>query len=187
MWSPSLVYFCSFVECFFPFCVFFLLLFIVILLFNVFLFRWKSWMCSSLGWPSCSSSPASTRCPASRRSSSTRPPIQTVADLFLDFRSVQERSRSEYLGYSKHQIQHSYTIQYNCLTQGNGFIASAVIYGVFSIASWLAPSAVSWRGPRWAVLVFETNYGCIAHIVSVWKVTLKVSFQFWATLNLHLA
>merc|ERR1719397_2278561 len=42
--------------------------------------------------------------------------------------------------------------------QGNGFIASAVIYGVFSIASWLAPSVVAWRGPRFAMFVAGLLY-----------------------------
>merc|ERR1719319_74061 len=36
--------------------------------------------------------------------------------------------------------------------RGNGFIASAVIYGVFSVASWLAPSVVAWKGPRVAMV-----------------------------------
>merc|ERR1712223_637618 len=43
--------------------------------------------------------------------------------------------------------------------QGNGFIASAVIYGVFSIASWLAPSVVAWKGPRFAMFVAGLLYG----------------------------
>ena len=47
--------------------------------------------------------------------------------------------------------------------QGNGFIASAVIYGVFSIASWMAPSVVAWRGPRWPFSLLETHSGCIVH------------------------
>merc|ERR1719275_478513 len=42
--------------------------------------------------------------------------------------------------------------------QGNGFIASAVIYGVFSIASWLPPSVVAWRGPRFAMFVAGLLY-----------------------------
>merc|ERR1719422_318302 len=42
--------------------------------------------------------------------------------------------------------------------QGNGFIASAVIYGVFSIASWLAPSVVAWKGPRFAMFVAGLLY-----------------------------
>jgi len=42
--------------------------------------------------------------------------------------------------------------------QGNGFIASAVIYGVFSIASWLAPSIVAWKGPRFAMFVAGLLY-----------------------------
>merc|ERR1712223_2136752 len=46
--------------------------------------------------------------------------------------------------------------------QGNGFIASAVIYGVFSIASWLAPSVVAWKGPRFAMFV----PGCSTHNTS---------------------
>merc|ERR1711936_310537 len=41
---------------------------------------------------------------------------------------------------------------------GNGFIASAAIYGVFSIASWLAPSVVAWRGPRFAMFVAGLLY-----------------------------
>lgn len=42
--------------------------------------------------------------------------------------------------------------------QGNGFIASAVIYGVFSIASWLAPSVVAFRGPRFAMVIAGILY-----------------------------
>merc|ERR1719411_1436437 len=41
---------------------------------------------------------------------------------------------------------------------GNGFIASAVIYGVFSIASWMAPSVVAWKGPRFAMFVAGLLY-----------------------------
>lgn len=42
--------------------------------------------------------------------------------------------------------------------EGNGFIASAVIYGVFSFASWLAPSAVAWKGPKVAMIIAGVLY-----------------------------
>ena len=55
------------------------------------------------------------------------------------------------LVFLSHQIQHHI---HHIALQGNGFIASAVIYGVFSIASWLAPSVVAWRGPRFFSFIF---------------------------------
>jgi len=42
--------------------------------------------------------------------------------------------------------------------KGDGFISSAVIYAVFSIASWLAPSMVAWRGPRVAMILAGVLY-----------------------------
>jgi len=41
---------------------------------------------------------------------------------------------------------------------GDGFISSAVIYAVFSIASWLAPSAVAIKGPRFAMIIAGVLY-----------------------------
>jgi len=41
---------------------------------------------------------------------------------------------------------------------GDGFISSAIIYAVFSIASWLAPSVVAWKGPRVAMIVAGVLY-----------------------------
>merc|ERR1719430_1355206 len=41
---------------------------------------------------------------------------------------------------------------------GNGFIASAVIYSVFSLASWLAPSVVAFKGPRVAMFIAAILY-----------------------------
>lgn len=42
--------------------------------------------------------------------------------------------------------------------KGDGFISSAVIYAVFSIASWLAPSVVAWKGPRVAMILAGVLY-----------------------------
>jgi len=42
--------------------------------------------------------------------------------------------------------------------KGDGFISSAVIYAVFSIASWLAPSMVAWKGPRLAMILAGLLY-----------------------------
>jgi len=42
--------------------------------------------------------------------------------------------------------------------EGNGFTSSAIIYGVFSVASWLAPSAVAWKGPRVAMIIAGVLY-----------------------------
>jgi len=42
--------------------------------------------------------------------------------------------------------------------KGDGFISSAVIYAVFSIASWLAPSIVAWKGPRVALVLAGVLY-----------------------------
>ena len=36
--------------------------------------------------------------------------------------------------------------------------SSAIIYGVFSVASWLAPSAVAWKGPRVAMIIAGVLY-----------------------------
>jgi len=41
---------------------------------------------------------------------------------------------------------------------GDGFISSAVIYAVFSLASWLAPSIVAWKGPRVAMILAGVLY-----------------------------
>lgn len=41
---------------------------------------------------------------------------------------------------------------------GNGFTSSAIIYGVFSVASWLAPSVVAWKGPRVAMILAGVLY-----------------------------
>ena len=84
--------------------------------------------------------------------------------------------------------------------QGNGFIASAVIYGVFSIASWLAPSVVAWKGPRWRILVFQTLSSCIAQCTpcsclkgdfekSICCTAKKISFSVsrFSILTLHLS
>ena len=42
--------------------------------------------------------------------------------------------------------------------KGDGFISAAVIYAVFSLASWLAPSVVAWRGPRIALFISGILY-----------------------------
>ena len=85
----------------------------------------------------------STPCPAPRRSSSTRPPTRTAEASSRDSVSVQTK-----LNFISVSSFYCFQTFHHKLFQGNGFIASAVIYGVFSIASWLAPSVVAWKGPR---------------------------------------
>jgi len=41
---------------------------------------------------------------------------------------------------------------------GNGFTCSAIIYAVFSVASWLAPSAVAIKGPKVAMIIAGVTY-----------------------------
>jgi len=41
---------------------------------------------------------------------------------------------------------------------GDGFTAAAVIYAVFSVASWLSPSIVTWKGPRFGMIVAGITY-----------------------------
>ena len=41
---------------------------------------------------------------------------------------------------------------------GDGFTCAAIIYAVFSVASWLAPSAVAIRGPKIAMVVAGITY-----------------------------
>jgi len=41
---------------------------------------------------------------------------------------------------------------------GDGYICAAVIYAVFSVASWLSPSAVAFKGPKVAMIVAGVMY-----------------------------
>lgn len=41
---------------------------------------------------------------------------------------------------------------------GNGFISAAIVYGVFTLANWVAPSAVALMGPRMTMIVGASVY-----------------------------
>ena len=41
---------------------------------------------------------------------------------------------------------------------GDGFTSNAIIYAVFAVASWLAPSAVAIKGPKIAMIIAGVTY-----------------------------